>query len=502
MSTIRLSGLVSNLDTDSIVEALVSAYDVKVENIEKEKTELEWTEDAWSDLNSQIYDLYSDTLSDMKYTNTYNSKTTTLSDSSVATITASSDAVNGTQTLEVTQLAKSGYLTGAELSTTDASTLSSSTTLSQLGYAGGSTSFDITLDGTTTSISVDGDTTISSIVTSLKSAGVNASFDSTNGRIFVNSTESGADADFTISVDSGDAVNSQAAMDALGLSTDSGAVKIDGQDAIIELNGAEFTSSSNTFTVNGLTIGVSDTTDGDVVTINTDTDYQAIYDKIKNFISEYNDLITEMDTLYNADSASGYEPLTDDEKEAMTDEEIEKWETKIKDALLRHDSTLGDLSTMMKNTMNSIIEVNGENYSLSTFGINTESYFTAEENERGVYHIDGDEDDSTTSGNTDQLMSAIMSDPDAVVEFFTSLTKDLYNNLTDRMSSTSLRSVYNVYNDKQMDEQIEEYEDEIEEWEDKISAMEDKYYSQFTAMEVALAELQENSSALSSLLGS
>ena len=62
---------------------------------------------------------------------------------------------------------------------------------------------------------------------------------------------------------------------------------------------------------------------------------------IKGFFTEYNTLIKEMDSLYNADSAKGYEPLTDDEKEAMTDKEIEKWEEKIKKALLRRDDTVG-----------------------------------------------------------------------------------------------------------------------------------------------------------------
>lgn len=51
-------------------------------------------------------------------------------------------------------------------------------------------------------------------------------------------------------------------------------------------------------------------------------------------------MINAMDSAYNADSSKGYEPLTDDEKEAMSDKEVEKWEQKIKDSLLRRDSTL------------------------------------------------------------------------------------------------------------------------------------------------------------------
>lgn len=38
----------------------------------------------------------------------------------------------------------------------------------------------------------------------------------------------------------------------------------------------------------------------------------------------------EMNTLYNADSAKGYEPLTSEEKEAMSDDDVKLWEDKIK----------------------------------------------------------------------------------------------------------------------------------------------------------------------------
>lgn len=62
-----------------------------------------------------------------------------------------------------------------------------------------------------------------------------------------------------------------------------------------------------------------------------------------------------MTKLYNADSAGSYEPLTDDEKDQMSDKEIEKWETKIKDSLLRRDSTLGSVMTAMQTAMMSSV---------------------------------------------------------------------------------------------------------------------------------------------------
>ncbi len=509
---IRMTGMYSNLDTDSIISELMSAQRTKIETVEKKKTKTEWKVDAWNTLNAKIYALYKGTLSEMQYTTAYSKKATTIADSTIATVTADSSAVDGTQELAVKQLAKSGYLTGGTVSTSDSSTLSTSSTLSQLtGYTGtGDGTMSITVGSTTTSITASGTTKISEVISQLKAAGVNASFDATNKRIFVSSKASGEASDFTLTSTDTDTLS------ALGLDTtdtDSDATKIDGQDAKITLNGATFTSTSNAFSINGLNIvatGVSATstdTSGDTIytptSITTSRDYQAMYDTIKDFFTEYNELINEMDSLYNADSSKGYEPLTDDEKEAMTDDQIEDWETKIKDSLLRRDSTLGSVSTTMKNALSATYKVDGTTYSLSSFGIETLGYFDAEENEHNAYHIDGDSDDSTVSSDTDKLMTAITSNPDTVMTFFTSLSKGLYTSLGNSMKSISgVRTVYNVYDDQTLDSEIEDYEDKIDELEDKFTAMEDRYYSQYSAMETALAKLQSSSSSLTSLLGS
>ena len=130
-----------------------------------------------------------------------------------------------------------------------------------------------------------------------------------------------------------------------------------------------------------------------------------------------------MDEAYNADSSKGYEPLTDEEKDAMSDKEVEKWETKIKDSLLRKDDTLNSVANTLKNDMASSFIINGKSYALSSFGISTLGYFASGENEKGVYHIDGDKDDTTTSGNEDKLRAAIASDPETVVSFFSQLCR-------------------------------------------------------------------------------
>lgn len=296
----------------------------------------------------------------------------------------------------------------------------------------------------------------------------------------------------------------QSAVSALANPTAGAAVKVDGQDAIIKLNGVEYTNSSNNIQVNGLTInaqGVTGDGDENAITITTSTDTQGIYDKIKDFLTEYNNIINEMTKLYNAASSKGYDPLTDDEKESMSDSEIDKWETKIKDSLFRNDSTLNGIISTMTSAMSRSFEINGKKYSLSSFGISTLGYLNAAENEYNAYHIDGDEDDTNTSGKKDKLMAAIESDPDTVMAFFQNLTTNLYNSLGNKMKSTSLSSSYTIYNDKQYDKQYKEYSKLISEWEERISAKEEYYYKKFSAMESALAKLNSTQSSLSGYFG-
>jgi flagellar hook-associated protein 2 len=208
-----------------------------------------------------------------------------------------------------------------------------------------------------------------------------------------------------------------------------------------------------------------------------------------------------MTSAYNAESSSDYEPLTDDEKDSMSDTEIEKWEEKGKSGILRRDDTLSSLMSVMTTAMAKSYTIDGKTYALSTFGIKTLGITAYTTNTQNAYHIDGDEDDDNTSSNSDKLLAAINSDPDGVAQFFQKLTSSLYDSLTSKMSSTSLRSYGSFYNDKEMATEYSTYTKTISNWETKVSDLEDKYYSKFAAMESALATLQSSSSALSGLLG-
>lgn len=691
----RITGLTSGLDTDSMVQELVSASSSKKESLEKAQTKHEWKQEKWKDLNAKVYSFFNKQLANLKYEGSYIKKKTTIGDSTIASVVGADTVANGSQTLSVKQLASAGYLTGGRLS--NDKSIKGTTSLAELVTKAGNTldgddavSFRVKNGDEETLVELKGSSTINDVIAQFKNAGLTASFDEANQRIFISASGSGAENDFSISAGNGkgltaladlglltqndisdpnspvyqeclywdgayvndgsgnyvldedifqqkvtetaaqkaasmldeltemrkkvlelkdardsltagtdlvknhneseelqkkladaslvlknyyqsvidsdtatDAekdvardgrilaneayVNAQAAANSYGVTLPteasydlrgrvetesreladvshkmlhdnvlSGAsatsVRIAGQDAIISLNGAEFTSDTNNFTINGLTItanALSEVTGTDAAgnkiyattTITTADDVDGIYDTIKNFFKEYNELIKEMDTAYNADSAKDYEPLTSDEKEAMSEEEVEKWETKIKDALLRRDSDLNILISAFKTTMLGSYTVNGEKYSLSSFGIGTLGYFTAAENERGVYHIDGDEDDENTAVNADKLKAMIASDPETVVGFFTQLMTDFQSKLDGIMESTDYRSRYKVYDDKRLQTEYDDYTDKIKDQEDKLADLEDRYYDQFAAMEKAMSDLNSQQSYISNLFG-
>ncbi len=292
----------------------------------------------------------------------------------------------------------------------------------------------------------------------------------------------------------------QAMKDKDKLKEDAQAVKIDGQDSKVKVDGVVYNSSNDTVTVNGLEITALETTDKEV-TVSTTNDTDGVYDMIKGFIKSYSELMNEMDSLYNAESAKDYEPLLSEEKEALTDKEVEEWEKKIKDSLLRRDSTLSGVSSAMRMSMMMTMELDGETISLADFGIATLGYFAAADNERNAYHIDGDPDDPKTKNNDDKLRRAITNNPEAVMDFFTKLTNGLHDTLAEKMSATKMSSALTVYNDKKMKEDYNDYTDKIKAQEEKLNAYIDKWYAKFSAMETALSKLESKNSSLASLFG-
>lgn len=693
----RMTGMMSGMDTESIIQELVAARRKKVDVKKKEQTRINWKQEIWKELNTKLKRLQSKYIANMRFSDAYSKKTTKVSNSNAVSIITGENAMNGVQTMTVKQLARSGYLTGGKI---EGSGVTALTKLSEIdpAYAGGGV-FTVKNGEKSVDIKVDQDTTISDVLNQIKEVGLNANFDAKQQRFYITAADSGADGDFSFTasnekgadamrllglqtkIGSGegednksyaeyslyakyknndaDAVKTinqmiqkdidsrtqaylneynslQSSIDAAQKSIDdinkkyadagetlksvsdyekdlvtvtqeiddykkthsesepgyaeglqalhekseaikakkadaqtlvdqqknitdykarqdeiSGtngyitiaadgtaaataklkneiqkrynekaefaagvikspeslgtgtATKVSGQDAKITLNGAEYTSNSNTFDINGLTITALDTTkEGEVITVTTQQDTDGIYDMVKNFLKEYNAIVNEMDKLYNADRAKGYEPLTDEEKDAMSEKDIEKWESKVKDSLLRRDDNLSTVNSALQSIMSSGFNVNGKTMYLYDFGIETLGYFESPDNEKHAYHIAGDPDDEYTMNSADKLKSMISNDPDAVISFFSQLSRGLYDKMTDMSKSVEgYRSFGNFYDDKKMKSDYDSYTKKIAEMEIKLNEYEDKWYKKFSKMETALAKMQSNMSAVTGLLG-
>lgn len=719
---IRMTGLNSGLNTESIVAALMSAQRTKMTKVENKKTKLEWKKDIWSSLNTKIYDFYTKSLSKMRLKSNYMTKAASSSNTTKVVATASTKAATGTYTVKVNKLASTQYVSSGKLNKVKVddgngnqvdADATSKTKLTDLKDKNGNSTFtngtqikiENGANGNTVYLDVNGDTTIQDFLDKCTSAGITATFDEKQQRLFISSEKSGegnafkitaseldstqqtatnalkdnigynnlsaadkatvdtilagmregntissddqakleelaaanaeniasqkasayvyldaeqkattgynsdlsawtqidttlpdkeidflnhrgynlsatatadeieaarkeyiasqAKADFAEDPGSvyknkidalmqsgnttgnldydfsaasarpgesktavGNAINDYtnafsagapaangSSLAALGLTnfdgtteikeTDAanngtGMVVIAAKDTEVEYNGATLTSNTTNISVAGLELEILGTTEGETVNITVTNDVSGIYDTIKDFLSEYNALLKEMNSYYNADSAKGYDVLSDDEKEAMKDSEVEKWEDKIKDSLLRRDSTLNSIISSFRNKMmGTFTASNGRTYSLSSIGISTSGDYA----EGGLLHIKGDEDDAEYADEKNILKQMLEEDPDIVTDIFTNLTESLYTDLQKKMSRTSLSSALTFYNDKEMNSQLSDYKKSIAKLESKFNDMEDRYYKQFTAMEKAMANMQSQQNSLASYLG-
>lgn len=706
---IRMTGLNSGIDTDSIVAALMSAQRTKMTKVEDKKQRLEWKKEKWAAMNTKIYNFYKGSLSNMRFSKNYTTKAASSSNTTKITAKASTTAATGTYAVKVNSLAAAQYVTSGklrEIPNADGSgteKVTYDTKLTSLLNSSGNYSFsvgsqvNIKCGSKEVTLNVAEDTTVADFTNKCAEAGLNATFDENQQRFFISSKKSGEENKFeitssqmnssavtainavrnaanysalsdddkkklldytnailsgatgdaktaaengikelaktgaendaknkankyylevakqdsasaltaeevtaieaqyasitdstekdekiqaakdakrlekaqalvatepyqnditnaltnglplnsvvtggvtvtadyafasaadrpvnaetaaaaaisqceTVAGSGGASVSNDSVLSALGLGRITGAavagdpndpskmVVKQASDSEIIFNGATLKSTDTNMTVAGVELNLLGVTDDEVnITVTNDTD--GVYDTIKEFLSEYNSILKEMNTSYKAASSKGYNVLTDEQKEAMSDKEVEQWEDKIKDSLLRRDDTLnGLISSFRNNMMGSYRGADDVNYALSSIGIVTSGDYA----EGGLLHIKGDEDDQEYSGEKNTLKKLLEEDPDKVMNVLTTLAGKLYDDLGKKMQRTNMSSALTFYNDKEMASQLSDYKKSIANWEEKLTKMEDKYYSQFTAMEKAMASLNSKQNTLANYLG-
>lgn len=459
--SIRVNGLYSGLDTEGMVKDLVSAYDKKTTTYQQQQEQLKWKQEKWKDLNKDIYGFYSNTLSNLRFDSGYGSDTSLKVSSNGVSATGKLNG-GGVQTIDVQQLAKGSFFTGTEVDNA-----------TKLGRRTSLTFKDST--GAATEINLEEGMGMKEVAKSIEEAtNLKATFDETNHRFMFNSKEAGIASNFSFESSDPNILST------LGMAA---GIYSHGQDGRISFNGAEFTSTDNSYQINDLSLNVFNV---GVVTV-AEERQNSVHESIEKFLEEYNKIMKSIEGAYNASSSKGYMPLTEEEKSALTDKQIEEWEEKGKEGLLRKDPTLASLSNLLRAASTKAYKLSdGKYYSLASFGIASDNYFSATAAERSSLKIQ----------DKNKLEKA---DPEKLQELMKAIAGEEYDALGKKMKSTSMRSAYTVYDDKALDKNIKGFDEKIKKWKDKVAAIEERYYKQFAAMEKVLASIQNNGSSLTNL---
>ncbi|MBJ7571515.1 flagellar hook-associated protein 2 [Bacillus halotolerans] len=493
----RITGLASGMDIDDIVSKLMQTERAPLDKLTQKKQTLEWQRDSYREVNSKIKELQ-DYMSKntLTYPSTYQSKAVTSSNESVLTATGSASAPNSSSTVEV-----------ASLATAATYKANNYTRYTQGDY---NLAFNVVAPGETTAktvnISVTSADTIDNVISKLNSSdlGVSAFKDKIwNGTEYVetiafSSKATGAGG----SIQAADSATSDFMSGQLGFSLDADnkltAYK-EGTNAKVTINGFEMEKLTNNFTVNGVTYSIKNTTAATgPVTTSVSTDVDGIYNQIKEFVDKYNELVDSLNEKLQEEKYRDYTPLTSEQKEAMSDKEVELWEKKAKSGLLRNDSSISTGTNQMRTDFYSQVNADGKAYQLTEFGITTSSAYQL----RGHLEI-----------NEDKLKAKIQEDPQSVAALFTNGTNSsAYSDkgIMKRIGETLKSTVKSIEakagnstmgtNDYSIGKNLNTISTDITKMQDRLNTIENRYYTKFSAMDSAIQKMNEQASYLSQLL--
>ncbi len=640
-SSLRLSGLVSGMDTDTVIQQMLAANRAKVEKVEAKVQIAEWKTDAYREITSSLqsfYSTYFDTTSplNLKSENAFSSFTTSYGDTTstnYVTLTGISGAQAGTYSITELKTATSAVVEGGNVSKNIEGGAINLTDLAAISSSNNTLS--ITLNGVTKSISLATDgsiTTVADLKTSLQQK-INDAFGSDKINVDLNSTSDGlkfsaARSTDTFSISSESTAKSVLGLDSSNLSNKISldtniadltnafnttptfgaadtiaftinetefsfdASKTSIQDIIDEVNakaglnvtmkyditknsfsiksngtgvteeisvadttgtfmsslgitgtdkgtdasvtlsdGTKIVRSSNSFTYDGITYNIkedftagTDPVSGEVtkpIEATIKADSTKTYDYLKGFVDKYNELIEKINNKLSEEKYRDYAPLSDDQKENMTKEQIEKWEAKAKSGLLKNDSILTGILANLRTTLYDSVE--GAGISLSSIGITTSSDYT----KNGKLEI-----------NEIKLKDALTNKSEQVKKLFTKTSDVSYYSAIDSAAAKNerykesgiaqrlsdiIQNAIRTSTDKNgfkgallekagiagdrseytniLFKEMQSFQETIDEMNDKLKHKEDALYAKFSAMEAALSKLNEQQSNLMSMLG-
>ncbi|WMJ82880.1 flagellar filament capping protein FliD [Oscillospiraceae bacterium LTW-04] len=271
----------------------------------------------------------------------------------------------------------------------------------------------------------------------------------------------------------------------------------DGSNAVVTVNGVEIERSTNSFTVDGISLTLlSETQEASTVTVTQDTD--KIYETVTKFIDDYNTLINSFNKLLDADPTyKKYPPLTVAQEDEMTESQVEKWETKAKEGLLRNDSALSGVLSAMRKTLYTKPEGSLAFYDL---GITT-SYFGTKDN--------------LVISDPSKLKSLISENPGEVMKLFTDAETGLSTLMNNAINDAARTSTVNpgslvriagsagrTDTSSNIHKQINDIKSSLNRLEDKYQKEYKRYWAKFNSMESLISNMNSTSSWLTSMMSS
>lgn len=271
---------------------------------------------------------------------------------------------------------------------------------------------------------------------------------------------------------------------------------IKGTDGSIRVDGISYATTDNKVTVGGITYTalekMEETAPSANVSVTQDVD--AIVDKVKSFVADYNKLLSGLYEKYDEKPESGYSPLTQSQKDAMKEEQITKWEEKAKKGLLYHDQTIGKIIQEMRSAINTPIEsIEGKFNSAYSIGIGTTGL-------KGQLTLD-----------ETKLRAALNEDPDSVYNVFAKLDnsqKDasgtVINNPEGNGIAQRLGDIFtaaqksiksragssaDITEDSDLNTLLRNLQTKMSNFKKMMNSFEDKLYKKYDKMESTLAGL-------------
>lgn len=381
--------------------------------------------------------------------------------------------------------------------------INSGSTLSDLGFkpeADGT--YKLNINGT--EISLDKKSTISSMMSAVNksAAGVTMTYSSLTNSFTLESKELGGAG----KVEVGDTSLGRS----LGLVDDNGTVGAsEGQNAIFEINGQEVYLNDNTYTLDGNTFTFNDNmTIGETYTVNIAKDSTTVKDALKKFVESYNKLIDDVygyigKSPAKDDDGNTYEPLTNAEKDEMSEDEITKWEEKAKQGVLYNDSTVSTVMSQMRSALYTSVTLDdGSKFGIYNLGIKTSSEWS----EHGKLQIDENAFDKAFENNEDAIIKLFTDSDTGMMKKLNSVIDGAVKssgaaNTRGTLVRKAGKADSSVTTDSTIYKEMVKMQDRLKELQDRYDTKEEYWWKVFTNMETAMADLNSQTSYISSYLG-